>query len=336
MKNWHQLVCCSLAVLTISACSDSALERQQAEGDFDYLNENALIPWKYPHGVKPQFDHEYDIPKGEFHGVLGENVDIRPPQEFLALIPGVSVETSQGYVTFWSAKSQVADQIWQISLQFLESKHAQVTRKGEQSVDAKWVEWQSEDEESVLEAHYHLTRVNKARRFGVQLSMPGLRSASGSDDVSVYAKERYTMKMVNKIATIYDAQMRVTSNRLQQAPKSIPVSMGTDRSGLPVMIARSDYDNLWRRLPLVLSQSGFSVEDRNRSQGTIKVKYSSPDDDFWSALGVKPLPLSSGSYTVLLGDLENRTSLNMTSSDGKPVKEDVLKAFVPVMTALLK
>jgi outer membrane protein assembly factor BamC len=336
MKNWYQLVCCSLAVLTVSACSDSALERQQAEGNFDYLNENALVPWKYPDGAKPQLNHEYDIPAGKLNGGLGENVDIRPPQEFLALIPGVTAERSQGNVIFWSAKSQIADQIWQIALQILESKHARITRKSDRLIDAKWVEWQSDDEASVLETHYQLSRVSKPRRFGVQISMPEIRSAGGNGDVSQYVQERYTMKMVNKIATLYDAQMRVTLNSAQQSLKSIPVSMGTDRSGLPVVIARSDYDSLWRRIPLVLSQSGFSIEDRNRSQGTIKVKYSSPDDDFWSRLGIEPLQLNSGSYTILLGDLENRTSLNMTSSDGKPVKEEVLKAFSSVMAALLK
>ncbi|CAM3748527.1 Outer membrane protein assembly factor BamC precursor [Vibrio aerogenes CECT 7868] len=335
MKNWYQLVCCSLAVLTVSACSDSALDRQQAEGDFDYLNESALVPWKYPHGVKPQLNHEYDVPAGKLNGALGEHVDIRPPQEFLALIPGVTAERSQGNVIFWSAKSQIADQIWQIALQSLESKHAQITRKSDKLIDAKWVEWQSDDEESVIEAHYQLSRVSKARRFGVQISMPEIRSA-GQGDISKYVQERYTMKMVNKIATLYDAQMRVTLGNAQQSQKSIPVSMGTDRSGLPVVIARSDYLALWNRISLVLSQSGFSVEDRNRSQGTIKVKYSPPDDDFWSALGVQPLPLNSGSYTILLGDLENRTSLNITSSDGKPVKEEVLQAFAPVLEALLK
>ncbi|MEI8634142.1 outer membrane protein assembly factor BamC [Vibrio sp. PP-XX7] len=80
------------------------------------------------------------------------------------------------------------------------------------------------------------------------------------------------------------------------------------------MIARSPYDALRQRLSQSLMKIGFKIEDQNRSQGTMSVKYSRPDDEVWSSLGVQAFTLPQGSYTFLLGDLENRTSINMTDS----------------------
>ena len=71
----------------------------------------------------------------------------------------------------------------------------------------------------------------------------------------------------------------------------IPVTLGKDRSGLDIVVARASYDVMWERLPIVLAEMGFSIEARNRSQGVIEVKYSPADDDYWKALGIPPLQL---------------------------------------------
>ncbi len=57
-----------------------------------------------------------------------------------------------------------------------------------------------------------------------------------------------------------------------------------------------------------------------------------PGSAYWTRVGEKPIDLKSGNkYTFLLGDLVNRTSINLTNSAGKPVSEDVLKALVPML-----
>ena len=66
----------------------------------------------------------------------------------------------------------------------------------------------------------------------------------------------------------------------------------------------------------------------------MKAKYAAPDDAFWTEVGVKPIGLSSGTYTFLFGDLGNRTSINVTDSSGKPVEEELLKDMVPVLSAV--
>ncbi|MDG2932629.1 outer membrane protein assembly factor BamC, partial [Vibrio parahaemolyticus] len=51
---------------------------------------------------------------------------------------------------------------------------------------------------------------------------------------------------------------------------------------------------------------------------------------------VKPVELAAGKYTFLLGDLGNRTSINITDSSGKPVEEEFLKSLAPVLAATVK
>ena len=81
-------------------------------------------------------------------------------------------------------------------------------------------------------------------------------------------------------------------------------------------------------------QRWATIEERNQSQGTVKAKYATPDDEFWTKIGVKPMELASGTYTFLLGDLGNRTSINVTDSAGKPVEEALLEDMVPVIAAV--
>ena len=92
MKLSHQLVVSSLAVFVLSACSGDATQRRQAKDDFDYLNTPPLTEWNNIEGVNPRNYTNYQIPQGEFSGGVGRDVDIRPPQQVLELIPGARAE----------------------------------------------------------------------------------------------------------------------------------------------------------------------------------------------------------------------------------------------------
>ena len=48
------------------------------------------------------------------------------------------------------------------------------------------------------------------------------------------------------------------------------------------------------------------------------------------------LQLKRIAFTFLLGDLGNRTSINITDSSGKPVEEEFLKSLAPVLAATVK
>ncbi|KUI98891.1 outer membrane protein assembly factor BamC [Vibrio sp. MEBiC08052] len=334
MKFFNQLVCSSLAVFMMSGCSDSALTRQAAEGDFDYLNAKLSTTWKMPQDAELQLYHNYDVPDGKYQGGLGEQVDIRPPQSVLALIPGVRINSDNNEITFWTVKPQLADQIWQVISQYLDQHQVARSQSRPSLIDTAWISWSAEDEVAPVKARYRYTRIQQGKQYGIKVSLLDMQQ-NGSTGKAIYSQNRYAVTMANAITMQYDRQAQEEAARKsRQMAQQIAVAMGSDRSGLPVVIARTPYDNMWQRLPDALVKIGFNVEDRNRSQGTIKVKFSQPDNEVWQALGVAPVSLDNGTYTLLLGDLGNRTSVNITGKNDKPVAEEKLKEFSTALSAL--
>ncbi|HAS6051139.1 TPA: outer membrane protein assembly factor BamC [Vibrio vulnificus] len=337
MKFSRQLVLSSLAVFVLSACSGSATQRRQAKDDFAYLETPPLEQWQLPEGATPQFYPNYNIPQGEFTGGIGKQVDIRPPQQILELIPGARYERSQGEVTLWLIKQEEADEVWQTVKDMLAERQIPIDMQSDTHIETGWVTWRSEDEEMEIGSRYAIDRFEANNRHGFKINLIDWREGTELKPVTVTNKERYNVFMTNLVTSQYDQVKRdEAQRRAQELVKQIPITMGTDRSGFPVIIARTPYNVLWQRLPTILPQMGFTIDERNQSQGTIKAKYASPDDEFWNEIGVKPMVLKSGTYTFLFGDLGNRTSINVTDSSGKPVEEAFLKSMAPVLAAVVK
>ncbi|HAS8321696.1 TPA: outer membrane protein assembly factor BamC [Vibrio vulnificus] len=337
MKFSRQLVLSSLAVFVLSACSGSATQRRQAKDDFAYLETPPLEQWQLPEGATPQFYPNYNIPQGEFAGGIGKQVDIRPPQQILELIPGARYERNQGEVTLWLIKQEEADEVWQTVKDMLAERQIPIDMQSDTHIETGWVTWRSEDEEMEIGSRYAIDRFEANNRHGFKINLVDWREGTELKPVTVTNKERYNVFMTNLVTSQYDQVKRdEAQRRAQELVKQIPITMGTDRSGFPVIIARTPYNVLWQRLPMILPKMGFTIDERNQSQGTLKAKYASPDDEFWNEIGVKPMELKSGTYTFLFGDLGNRTSINVTDSSGKPVEEAFLKSMVPVLAAVVK
>lgn len=337
MKFSRQLVLSSLVVLVLTACSNSPTQRRQAKDDFTYLETADLQTWNLPEGATAQFYPNFDIPQGNFSGGIGQEVDIRPPQQILELIPGARYERNQGEITLWLIKQEEAEEVWQTVLNMLAERQIPIETSSETHVETGWLVWKSEDEETDIGSRYSVDRFEANNRYGFRISLIDWREGTQIKPVTLTNKERYNVFMTNLVTSQYDQNKRDEAQRkAQELVKQIPITMGSDRSGFPVIIARTPYNVLWQRLPTILPRIGFNIEERNQSQGTLKAKYASPDDEFWNEIGVKPMELKSGTYTFLFGDLGNRTSINVTNSAGKPVEEELLKSLAPVLAAVAK
>ncbi|NOH66477.1 outer membrane protein assembly factor BamC [Vibrio rotiferianus] len=337
MKLSSHLVMSSLAVFVLTACSGGANQRRQAKDDFEYLNTESLSEWNMPADAQPQFYPNYDIPQGNFEGGIGKAVDIRPPQEVLELIPGARLERSNGEVTLWLLRKDELDLVWQTVQNMISTNQIPVEKQSENLIETGWVTWNSADEDMEIGSRYDISRFEANNRFGFKVNLVDWREGEQVKEVSRTNRERYNVLMTNLVTARYDQQVREDAQKkAQELVKQIPITMGTDRSGLPVIIARAQYNVLWQRLPELLPKIGFTIESRSQSQGTVEARYASPDDAFWNDIGVKPIDLDAGKYTFLFGDLGNRTSINVTNSSGKPVEAEFLKSLAPVLAAVAK
>ncbi len=337
MKFSCQLVSSTLAVFVLSACSNNAVERKQAEDNYAYLDATALHAWNYPQNAKPETYSEYEIPDGRYYGDFGSDVDVRPPQAILELLSGIQVAQKGKVTQLWMVKSGLSDKIWSEIISFLDSSGAQYTRHQQSVIETGWVTWSPEDEPSPVLGRYQFEKLAKADQDGIQIKLLDLKQNNQSQIGNVFLSERYAAEMANVIITRYDAKVRNDeAQRIRNQMNNINIQMGTDRSGLPVIIARAPFNVTWQRLPEALLKIEMVTEDKSESQGSIKVDYQKADDDVWTSLGVEPVELKKGSYTFLLGDLGNRTSVNITDSKGKPLTEEILNSFVPVLSKLLE
>lgn len=337
MKFSCQLVSSTLAVLVLSACSNNAVERKQAEDNYAYLDTMALHVWNYPQNVKPETYSEYEIPDGRYYGDLGSDVDVRPPLAILELLSGVQVAQKGKVTELWMVKNGLSDKIWTEIMLFLESSGAQYTRHNSSVIETGWVTWSPEDEPAPVLGRYQFEKLAKANQEGIQIKLLDLKQSNQSQIGNSALSERYAAEMANEVIVRYDAKVRNDeAQRIRNQMNNINIQMGTDRSGLPVIIARAPFNVTWQRLPEALLKIEMVTEDKSESKGSIKVDYQKADEEVWTELGVKPVELKRGSYTFLLGDLGNRTSVNITDSKGKPVTEEILNSFVPVLSKLLE
>lgn len=337
MNYKYKLVAAAVAVVTLAGCSDGADRRRQANQDFNYLDTPALETWTLPSGAQPFQTGDYAIPTQQFHGAIGASVDIRPPQQILALIPGARAVTDDDGVTLLLTKSDDLNKVWTLTQTMVAEQGIKLRSQTNDVIETDWVNWSNADEDSDIGSRYRIEKSADAGRYSYRISLIDWREGGNEQPVTAENKERYSTLMTNLVTARYDQLERDNARlRAQELVKQIPISMGQDRSGLPIIIARAPYSVLWERLPDVLGELGFSIEGRSRSQGVVEVKYNTPDDEFWTELGTQPIDLASRTYKVQLGDLGNRTSINLTNPDGKPVAEKALTSLAPVLAAVIE
>ncbi|MDA9556204.1 outer membrane protein assembly factor BamC [Vibrio sp.] len=333
MKLSRQLMVASIVTVTLSACTVDPSGRRQAKDDFEYLEAPGSKSWVHNAESPVHYYDDYAIPQGEYRGGIGKEVDIRPPQQVLELVPGTRVEHRNGQIIFWHLNEEGVQKLWGSAQGALQNKDITYSNNADE-LKTDWVSWKFIDENYEFSSKYSIKKVQANRRFGLSFDLTDWQQDGEKAKVSALNKERYTAHFVNTVTLYYDEQERlITEQKALALQNQIPFSMSSDRTGLPVIIARAPYDVMWQRVAPILIEMGFDVEDRNRSQGTLSTKYESVDSSFWEETKLEPVSLPGYSYTVQLGDLKNRTSINITDSKGVPIDPDILEKLVPVFAA---
>jgi outer membrane protein assembly factor BamC len=115
-----------------------------------------------------------------------------------------------------------------------------------------------------------------------------------------------------------------------------------------VLTVNEAFDRSWRRVGLALDRTGFTVEDRNRSQGIYYVRYVNPDSDshtgaassfiskffFWrSSEGDAEKP---GQYRIQLGEADGGTEVKVINKEGATEKSSDAKRILKLLHEQLK
>lgn len=120
------------------------------------------------------------------------------------------------------------------------------------------------------------------------------------------------------------------------------ISRVATANGQPVVQIDEGFDRAWRRVGLSLDRTGFTVEDRDRSQGTYFVRYVAPNADkaepgFFAKL-FSSTPKTGGplKYRIAVRSQGDATTVSVLDANGAPETSENALRIVKVLADDLK
>jgi outer membrane protein assembly factor BamC len=120
-----------------------------------------------------------------------------------------------------------------------------------------------------------------------------------------------------------------------------PTSRIATVNNLPVVVMDEGFDRAWRRVGLALDRTGFTVEDRDRSQGTYFVRYVPPNPDkkepgFFGKLFRRESTEAPLKYRINLKTEGQTTTVSVLNANGAPETSANAQRIVQVIADDLK
>ncbi|HMW22822.1 MAG TPA: outer membrane protein assembly factor BamC [Burkholderiaceae bacterium] len=104
-----------------------------------------------------------------------------------------------------------------------------------------------------------------------------------------------------------------------------------------------NFDRTWRRVGLALDRGGFTLEDRDRSQGLYFVRYVDPklagkeEPNFFQRMfGAKKEDLSGKRYRLKVSTQDKASLLEVLDTDGKPLADESARSMVQLLLPELR
>ena len=108
-------------------------------------------------------------------------------------------------------------------------------------------------------------------------------------------------------------------------------------NGLPVVLVDEGFERAWRRVGLSLDRTGFTVEDRDRAQGTYFVRYVEPNSNksepgFLSKIfGGNAKPNDALKYRIAVKSQGESTTVSVLNAAGTPEGSTTAQRIVKVI-----
>ncbi|MGL4213903.1 MAG: outer membrane protein assembly factor BamC [Morganella morganii] len=323
-------------VLLLAACSGDQNYKRQVSGDTSYLDAPQLQALNVPQGmILPLQSGQYDIPQVKQDGATGLALDIRPPVQTVSLLAGSRTETAGDVSRLLLENSAENRTLWAQINRVLADRSVPVSQRDEAGgvIVTDWIVWQRADEDLPLQSRQRIKIEPAGSQVAVVVTSEGLKQGENpvTDKTEITRYNNLTLnELVDGLDRMRNAARQETNASQYAAPD---VQSGSDKTGLPQIIVRAPFDVVWSRLPVVLESVGMKVGDRTRSTGNIEVTYKGLSSAEWSSLGMDDPSVAEGDYTLQVGDLDNRSSLQFISAKGKPLTQKENDEMVKALEA---
>lgn len=189
------------------------------------------------------------------------------------------------------------------------------------------------------------TEIYISHRGMIEVYTAGNTTPAGRDTATMWQPRPADTELEAEFLRRLMVRLGVTQEQAKavtaaSAPKTL--SRASTVNGQPVVLINEGFDRAWRRVGLSLDRTGFTVEDRDRAQGTYFVRYVEPSADksepgflsklFSSAPKAKP-PLK---YRVVVRSQDESTVVSVLNATGEPDVSANAQRIVNVIVEDLK
>jgi outer membrane protein assembly factor BamC len=159
----------------------------------------------------------------------------------------------------------------------------------------------------------------------------------------------FLQRLLVKLGATKDQAQSTVAGVAQQDKAQIAAANATSTSAAALsQISLSEpFDRAWRRVGLALDRTGFTVEDRDRTQGLYFVRYIDPEVEMANVTGKKPgffgnlftstaKPTTPSQYRIKVAGAAAQTQVNVLNKEGKEISDAAeLKTANKIMALLL-
>ena len=135
----------------------------------------------------------------------------------------------------------------------------------------------------------------------------------------VELETEFLRRLMVKLGVAEAQAKAVTASLPVQAAATVATA-----NGGPVVQFDDNFDRAWRRVGLSLDRTGFTVEDRDRSQGLYFVRWVEPVTDakdpgfFARMFGASKTEAATERYRVSVRSVDNKTTVAVLDNQGRP------------------
>ncbi|OIN01980.1 hypothetical protein BFR57_07975 [Idiomarina sp. MD25a] len=350
----------SLATITLASCS--SIEKEQPNGDFEYVELNQRQELTVPSNLEtPDYSNTYKIPPADVAGPVGKDVRVVSPRQVhpVALGSRVLENEDEPRVYFDLVEGMpdtVANTVWKAAEQVLQRKGLNYTQTGEnqwttepltiqdeyevEGDDSAWFFGDDETTVSLQQSfRYVLTQAPEShgRTTVLEVALDDVSQTVNGEsvDMSQLTQHNLAVDLVNKVVSQVN---RVHQQSIQQIREAgVPISVGSNAKQQPAYIVELDFDDAWVLTGQALEQIGLAIDDLNREAGTYFVEYSEPDSGFLFMGGddYDSLNIPEGEYEVRLVEFGDDTAITVWSND-EVVDQAWLESVKPAFEQALK
>lgn len=152
--------------------------------------------------------------------------------------------------------------------------------------------------------------------------------ASAQKDQTIWQPRAADPELEAEFLTRLMVKLGVSESQAQAAAASAPVQAAARLATVdnqPVIQIDEGFDRAWRRVGLSLDRSGFTVEDRDRSQGIYFVRFVAPSGAdaekpgfFGRIFSGSKSDASPARYRVVVRSEDNRSKVSVLDGQGQP------------------